>query len=417
MTTPTTSPFITRVVIENYKSIAACDVRLGPLNVLVGLNGSGKSNFLDALRFVRDVCNSSLTMAVQARGGIDEVRHRSGGLEGFVGLRLEFQLPYGVTGYYAFRILVRQSGGYSVREEECVIDEHKDGQAPARFTFGDGKYDTNVTLAWPSLAVRSLSPNDLCLASIFSNDFDVALFSRVSRALGSMRFYDINPGEMRGLTKIDLGSDAILSPDDGNITHVLQGMTMDNEAAKKRIDEYMARIAPNVRAIQARSIVDQAILQFRHNGNGNAAAEPFLGPAMSNGTLRALGVLVALFQSTYDATRATPLVAIEEPEVAIHPAAVRVLVDAMREASASSQVIATSHSPDLLDYEFLDADSIVPVTFDDSTRVGHLNEFGLSALRDHLYTAGELLRMNQLEPEITQANGRGEGRVALFDWE
>ena len=63
------SPFITRVVVENYKSIAACDVRLGPLTVLVGLNGSGKSTFLDALRVVRDVCNSSLTTAVQARGG------------------------------------------------------------------------------------------------------------------------------------------------------------------------------------------------------------------------------------------------------------------------------------------------------------------------------------------------------------
>jgi predicted ATPase len=48
------STFITRVVLKNYKSIAACDVRLGPLTFLIGLNGAGKSNFLDAIRFVND---------------------------------------------------------------------------------------------------------------------------------------------------------------------------------------------------------------------------------------------------------------------------------------------------------------------------------------------------------------------------
>ena len=47
---------ISRVRIENYKSIARCDVRLGPLTFLVGRNGAGKSNFLDALRFYQIVC-------------------------------------------------------------------------------------------------------------------------------------------------------------------------------------------------------------------------------------------------------------------------------------------------------------------------------------------------------------------------
>jgi recombinational DNA repair ATPase RecF len=47
-------PFVKSVVLENYKSIARCDVSLGPLTVLVGPNGSGKSNFVDGLRFVAD---------------------------------------------------------------------------------------------------------------------------------------------------------------------------------------------------------------------------------------------------------------------------------------------------------------------------------------------------------------------------
>ena len=64
------STFITRVSLRNYKSIAACDVQLQPLTFLVGRNGAGKSNFLDALRFVADALNSSLDHAIRARGGI-----------------------------------------------------------------------------------------------------------------------------------------------------------------------------------------------------------------------------------------------------------------------------------------------------------------------------------------------------------
>ncbi len=67
---------ITQVTLKDYKSIARCDVRLGPLTFLVGPNGSGKSNFLDALRFVSDALNTSLDHALRDRGGIQEVLRR-----------------------------------------------------------------------------------------------------------------------------------------------------------------------------------------------------------------------------------------------------------------------------------------------------------------------------------------------------
>ncbi|MDP3294820.1 MAG: AAA family ATPase, partial [Nevskia sp.] len=73
------SLFLTRVVLRNYKSIGHCDVRLGRLMYLVGTNGSGKSNFLDALHFVRDALSSSLDNAINERGGLSEVRRRSSG--------------------------------------------------------------------------------------------------------------------------------------------------------------------------------------------------------------------------------------------------------------------------------------------------------------------------------------------------
>ena len=73
MTTPV---FLTRVLLRNYKSIGACDVHLGPLTYLVGANGSGKSNFLDALHLVRDALSSSLDNALNEHGGLIPAHHR-----------------------------------------------------------------------------------------------------------------------------------------------------------------------------------------------------------------------------------------------------------------------------------------------------------------------------------------------------
>ncbi len=91
----TDSVFIQRVVLRSYKSIAHCDIRLQPLTYLVGQNGAGKSNFLDALHFVRDALTGSLDNALSERGGLDEVRRRSSGHRNHIGIRLEYRLRDG----------------------------------------------------------------------------------------------------------------------------------------------------------------------------------------------------------------------------------------------------------------------------------------------------------------------------------
>ena len=117
------STFIRRVVLKNYKRIAACDVQLGPLTFLVGRNGSGKSNFLDALRFVADALNTSLDHALRDRGGINEVRRRSRGHPNHFSIGFEFTLPNNKTGYYTFRIGSRPRGGYEVQNEACLFQK------------------------------------------------------------------------------------------------------------------------------------------------------------------------------------------------------------------------------------------------------------------------------------------------------
>jgi predicted ATPase len=119
---------------------------------------------------------------------------------------------------------------------------------------------------------------------------------------------------------------------------------------------------------------------------------------MSDGTLRALGILTALQQSNNDFS--PTFVGIEEPETALHPAASGALREALTCASMQTQVLVTSHSPDLLDDPNIDIDAIFSVISEGGdTKIVRLDEASRDMLRQHLFSAGELLRANQLAPD------------------
>ncbi len=98
------TPYLRSVTLRNYKSIAACKIKLPALGFFVGPNGSGKSNFLDSLSFVADALETSLDHALRERGTIREVRRRSGGHPNHFSIRLDFQLPDSSNGHFSFRV-------------------------------------------------------------------------------------------------------------------------------------------------------------------------------------------------------------------------------------------------------------------------------------------------------------------------
>ena len=153
-------------------------------------------------------------------------------------------------------------------------------------------------------------------------------------------------------------------------------------------------------------------LGFRQEVRGAKHPWRFLASNMSDGTLRALGVLVALFQRNGESMGHRHLVGIEEPESALHPAAA-VLIDSFTDAAQMSQVVVTSHSAGLLDNDAIPARSILGVLSEHAeTRIGPLDEAGRTTLRDQLFTAGELLRMDQLRPDPEQSAPR---QLDLFE--
>jgi predicted ATPase len=385
MTSQTDKRLLTRIAILNYKSIAACDVRPAQLSFLVGPNGSGKSNFLDALRFVADSLRFSLDHALRDRGGINEVRRRSGGHPTHFGIRLEFALPR-AKGHYAFKVGAKSRGGYEVQHEECAVK----GLSGSAFYEVESGRVVRSTLQTPPSATK----DRLYLVNASGMDEFRSLYD----SLSSMGFYNLNPDEIKELQPPDPGE--LLSRDGGNIASVVSNLASDAPELKARIEEYLAKVVPGIAGVDSKTIGPKQTLEFRQDVRGAKHPWRFLAANMSDGTLRAFGVLVALFQGATNGSVSRRLVGIEEPEVALHPAAAGVLTDSLQDAAEHAQVIVTSHSPDLLDNESIPDESILAVFAEHGeTRVGRLDEAGRSALHEHLYTAGELLRMDQLRPD------------------
>ena len=382
------STFITRVFLKNYKSIAACDVWLQPLTFLVGRNGSGKSNFLDALRFVADALNSSLDHAIRDRGGGKEIRYRSVRAINHINISLEFTLPENFIGYYAFRINFSSGGRYIVQTEICRVQHIQSSKPEAYFRVDNGKVTNTSAEVAPAASKDRL---------YLVNASGLPEFRSVYDAFSRMGFYNINPDKIRDLQTPDTGE--LLTRDGSNLTSVV---TQLSPSVKQRVEEYLAMVIPGVHEIKVKRFGPKETLAFRQDVAGAKDPWQFSANNMSDGTLRVLGILIALFQGNSDMQKHLSLVGIEEPELALHPAAAGVLLDSLRDAAEKTQVMITSHSPDLLDNKDLDVDSILAVNIHDrTTAIAGVDNVGRSTLQKRLCTTGELLRNDQLQPDPT----------------
>lgn len=351
-------PFLRRVVIENYRSIESCSVELGPVTILVGPNGSGKSNFLDAIRFVSDALRTSLPQAIRDRGGFNEIVRR-GATDRSFAIRIEFQVLTGQTAHFAFRIGAHSEGGFIVEEEQCRVEDVGD------YHIQGGAKN------W--LSVSRLG-DDLLVVD----------------ALAGMDFYNLSPARIRELQTPDPGD--VLSRDGANAASVLRHLVKLRPDRAERIDRYLAFVAPGLIGAQPVTLGPREAVIFKQQ-NG----DEFYAESMSDGTLRAFGILLALFQT--GGSSLLRLVGIEEPETALHPGAVAFLRDAFREVSDRRQVLVTTHSPDLLDEVDLDQETLLAVHAEDGvTKIAPIDAASRKVVRKGLYTPSELLRLNPLAP-------------------
>jgi len=378
---------IQQVQIKNYKSIAQVSVNLETFTVFVGPNGSGKSNFIDALAFVQECLSESIELAFKNRGGIAAVRRSSTGHPTHIGIRLALNLSDELFADYAFEIAAKPKEKFSVARERCVV--HKFMGQSHSFEIENGKFTTEIPGIRPKMAADRLA---LFAASATDE------FRPVYDFLTSMRFYSIVPVRLRELQEPDTGD--FLKRDGSNAAAVLKRLQAEAQGNGQydRVCRLLSRVVEGIKKVEYRAIGQKETLQFKQDV-GSEHPWSFNALNMSDGTLRVLGLLLAVYQPG-----PSSVIAVEEPEATVNPAVAEVVVEVLMDAAHEKQVLLTSHSPDILDYKDLTDNQIRVVAMDHGrTLIAPVSQAGRAAIQERLYTPGELLRSGELSPDLKAA--------------
>jgi hypothetical protein len=348
----------------------------------VGPNGSGKSNFLQALLQP----SALLTEPDLARIGLGAVLRKGAPKGSVLGIRVEVQAE-GWSGVYVNR---GDPDRPDTLQEECHVS------GPAGHTASYTVSGSRIEVVGMVRPPKRTNPR-IYLSSLSGHPDFAPLYEALA---DQMAFYDFDMGALR-MAHFDGGeSNRHLHLAGAFLGSAIGRLSREQPRVWERIKEYLHMINPAVEDITIAEAADLRVPVFQPLG--------LSAQNMSDGTLRALATLVALFQSV-DGGPSLSFVGLEEPETAIHPGALAVLLDAMQEASLSVQVAATSHSADLLDNKDIPTESLLAFEeIDGVAHIGAVDAAGRQILKQRLFTPGELMRMGQLHPEF---NGQAESEI------
>ena len=392
---------ITRIRAKNYRSIRELDLELGPLTVLVGPNASGKSNVLDVLRFIRDVFNHGLDAAISWRDGIDTIRHLSRR-----GRSRDVELGFSATFEnlaieYSFVLGSDSNGGHHVKREygNCKFN---DDSKEFPFDVEEGRIiEPDPVLGLISLGFPTDNPSFFRFGGFLfntnSNDpnsratlLPSQLF-RIGKGISNLGFHHVSPNVIRGPQK-QLHS-ATLDEHGENLSSVLLSTQLNPQPPFGFDDlrEALAHVVPGITDVRSEAVGGYLVLKLKHSNIVDGKGVWLDAAQESDGTLRMLALLTAIYQR-----QVPPLLGIEEPESAVHPGILTALAEILEEASLRQQVVITTHSPDFIDQ--FPIECIRSVEFvDGGTEVGEVSKRQVDAVKERLFTAGELHRMEGLE--------------------
>ena len=389
---------ITRIRVKNFRSIADSSLELGPTTVLVGPNGSGKSNLLDAVAFLSDALRANLDAAFSARQGFEAVRMREGkpgGVE--MGVRYESG-ELGICLDYDFTVRGNDDGGCSVTRERISFKasdcerlpsiEIRNGilVSPDDLIREIGERFETDNLAMP--AIRSLIIRG-ALSSADRRLYDG--FCALQRDLTGLRVYRLFPNAMRQPQKVK--NPRPMEPDGGNLGSALREMDKKHPDSMGRLKKILRHIVPFITDLRVVPAGGFLITQLKHGDVSVKDDEDawFDLTQESDGTVRTLGILTALYQQPY-----LPLIGVEEPELNVYPSSLELLGEAILEASRRSQTLITTHTPDLID--MFRVENILVVNSERGiTMADSVSEIQMEVARKKLFTPGELHGMEGLK--------------------
>lgn len=372
------------ISIHGFKSIKAIEkLPLGPINVVIGANGSGKSNFVGAFDFLHALREGNLASSVGKAGGADNILH----FGRKVSPKLKFHISFDdEVNQYEVALVPTNDNKFFVEAEWAYFWGDK-----KRY---NGPYGTGLT-SRPDGEAGISNPSQSGIAAY------------VRGKLASWRiyhFHDTSSGSPLKATA-KLNDNRVFRANGENLPAFLYLLKTNYHDSYRMIVQAVAQIAPFFSdfILEPSQLDPTSIrLEWKHVGTDRY----FDVSALSDGTLRFIA-LATLFLQHKDFRPSVILV--DEPELGLHPKAITLLASMVETVSAHTQVIITTQSPLLLDY-FSPESVLVADRVGEATTFTRLKSEGLEGWLKS-YSLGQLWEKNEIggRPGSSPMNAQPDG--------
>lgn len=386
---------IRKVHLSNFKNFADAEITLDAMNVLVGANASGKSNFIKALKFLKDVQELGIENAISLCGGVEYLGNVQVKGNFITTITVEFQSDdrprildafdndriiflENTRIFYTLQITTTKTKKYHVHKEEItyfsvlkymaqnysseIIDVPNYPEFVTTLIRQNNKVQiqphhlgNSVTIQFPDGSNNVINGKEILPFRMPVQYFmDTEKLSKTKTLIEQFlsllpydafdfSLYDFDLKKAKETTPITGKAD--LEENGENLAIVVRNILSDKEK-KRRFGNLLSDILPFVKKLETEKFYDTSLLlTINEIYNSNARLPSFL---LSDGTISITAILTALF------FQEKGLAIFEEPEHGIHPALVAKLVQYFYDASKNKQIIITTHSPEVVKYTHLD---------------------------------------------------------------
>lgn len=368
---------LVRIHLSGFRSIRELDLELRDLTVLIGANGSGKSNLVRFFDMVSYLLSGDLQLFVARAGGGSSLLHYGPKETPALHASLEFDND-GTRSEYRFSL------SFAAPDRLIFTDEHVEFQrpgepAPFEKTLGVGQTEAHLGAA----ANADIASVERTVARVFMNRL---------RGMQSYHFHDTSENSRIRMNQ-DVARNRHLMSHGGNLASFLYMLRSAHPRHFERIEATCRSVVPYFREfVLAPNSENPGTIRLRWRDN-NPDYE--FGPEhLSDGSLRAMAIVTALLQPE---ELLPSVVIMDEPELGLHPSGVRLIAQLLRSVATKRQVLIATQSPRLLS-EFAPDEVVVAERYEESTGLGEstfrrLVPEDLEAWLDE-YDLGTLFEMN-----------------------